>query len=59
MQTNIPCSCGEGDPEGCTGMLSTIEIKMAEMDPRRTAQEYHSMLVLFENAFDLDFGERE
>jgi hypothetical protein len=53
MQTNIPCTCGDAARSDCTGNLSATEIKMAEMDPSRTAQEYHEIINLFVDAFDL------
>lgn len=53
MQTQIPCTCGGDALSDCSGNLSRVEIKMAEMDPSRTAQEYHEIMNLFVEAYDL------
>jgi hypothetical protein len=48
------CKCGYIKSNGGP---SPTELKMAEMDPSRTAMEYHVIMELFEDAFDVVFEE--
>lgn len=53
LEANVfECKCGYVEKNGGP---STTELKMAEMDPSRTAMEYHVIMELFEDAFDVVF----
>ena len=53
MLSNQKCTaekCGVG----CRGYVTTTEIRMNELNPSRSVQEYHEIMELFEDAFDSD-----
>lgn len=55
MISDIDCSCG--NTSRCGGKLTQTELMMAKMDPSLTAEQYHQVMALFEDAFDAVFDE--
>lgn len=51
MLSDQSCSCNP-KTDACGGKLSRAELKMHEMRPELSAQEYHEILNLFDAAFD-------
>jgi len=50
--TQTPCEYPERH-RYCGGYFTDTEEKMHELDPSRSAQEYHDIMNLFERAYDL------
>lgn len=50
MLSRQPCGCDS--KQKCAGFITTTELRMAEMNPSHTAQHYHEVMELFEDAFD-------